>query len=353
MKYRKKCTRLRPKALFISFVSFALLAAVSSCILYFQNKSGQTAMQVNGEPVAKEEFKLFEDGNLANTVNYFNLKYNAEYTEDFWNRSFDGEVPCELLRKNTIEQLVKVKIEQKLLKDYGIVTDITYTNFLENLKKENKRRNKALKSKQVIYGPVNYSEREYYDYLLTTNIIKLKEILVQKGIIKVSVSNLMDFYDKNSETLFPSTDTIKTSKLRITYVNKDGSINQEAKLAAYEAALKAKERIDAGEDFDKVAADTNQEKKALFQVFDHSSERIDTMTYNKVLKQIKDLKPGQITGVINDNGAFWILKVIERKGGDRKSFEEGEDYVRTKYVDEKYEELVNALIKKADVKYFY
>lgn len=66
--------------------------------------------------------------------------------------------------KDTDQRVILMKLEQQLLNKNGVVGDISYDAFINELNNVNQEREKALESGSPIYGPSQYSEKVYYDY---------------------------------------------------------------------------------------------------------------------------------------------------------------------------------------------
>ena len=66
---------------------------------------------------------------------------------------------------------------------------------------ENSRRLAAKKSGKIIYGPVQYSEEVYYNYLFSNMVNKLKEYLAT-NVFRISDNELRAFYENRKENLF-------------------------------------------------------------------------------------------------------------------------------------------------------
>lgn len=76
-------------------------------------------------------------------------------------------------------KIIAAKVEQQLLKEYNIMTDISYSHFKSSLKEENKRRANALEKGEKIYGPKQYEAKVYYDYLYS----EAKERFIQEVLL--------------------------------------------------------------------------------------------------------------------------------------------------------------------------
>lgn len=79
------------------------------------------------------------------------------------------------------DRVIFAKIEQQMLKDYGIIEDISYSAFRKKVKEENARREQAMQAGEKIYGPKVYDARVYYDYIYSEAKERLiKEVLVNQ-----------------------------------------------------------------------------------------------------------------------------------------------------------------------------
>ncbi len=158
---------------------------ITSVIPLQANTFGQfhdpnVVLTVNNYPVGREEFVWFMEQQRAGVFQYVKTKCDLDYGKDFWDKPCDGNTPRMLLQKRTIEKIVSEKVQQILFKELGLISDISYSSFLVNLERLNQEREKAVQNKQVIYGPVRYTQLQYYGHWMTTMQIQAKEILAKR-----------------------------------------------------------------------------------------------------------------------------------------------------------------------------
>jgi hypothetical protein len=158
------------------------------------------AFYVNGEPISKEEFCHFSSQERASVIQYFRDKYKIDYGNDFWNTCCEGTTPAEFLIKRIIDTLSYIKIQQIQAKKRGLIIDISYSKFLNELNAENTRRAVAKKNNTPIYGPVQYSDMVYYNYRFSNLVIQLKTKLNDE-LFKVTEEALVAFYVKERKSL--------------------------------------------------------------------------------------------------------------------------------------------------------
>lgn len=353
MVYVKKKSRnlLSPRNLILCIVVLICLVSLTFAAFQFTKNNEKVVMTLNEQKISKEQYELIMNSNIANTVNYFKQTYNLDYSKSFWTTKIKDETPLDYIIKATVKDLTLISIQNELLDKYKINSYSSYSEFLKLLDKENKRREEAVKNKQVIFGPKKYGEREYYNYLLSNNLIKLKDLLVKDETIKVTDDILKDYFSKNPNIVTQSFDTIKISKITLTYVDSKGNVNKDLKNKNLEILNAAKSKLDKGADFSTLAKEINLDKNVLTQTFDDSTARMDSKLNELVFNTVQKLNPGQTSDVLDENGAYSILKIEERVKAPLKTFEESKEQVKARYVDEKFEELINKNVSTAKVEY--
>ena len=155
---------------------------------------------VNGEPVIVREFLLIAERARTGIIRYYRVNYKIGYGEDFWNMNIDRQTPGDLLKQRTLDTLVSIKIQQSLAYQFGLIADPNYKMFLDDFAAENKRRLEAKNAGKVIYGPVQYTEEVYFNYIFSNMVIRLKDILGRE-VFKINDGLLMDAYEKNKDSL--------------------------------------------------------------------------------------------------------------------------------------------------------
>ncbi len=161
----------------------------------------QIVARVNGDPIVLEEFKQKLVDNSASVYQYFNEKYGAVDSENFWTTGYSGEFPIEIARKKTLKELVEVKVQQQMAKEYGLQVNINYRDFMKELEEENKSRKQATVKGNVLYGPQQYDYNDYFTYSFNILRMKLQEELIGKEIL-VTDQDIKDFYGKNQNKYF-------------------------------------------------------------------------------------------------------------------------------------------------------
>jgi hypothetical protein len=197
---------------FKSLYCALLLALVASFSSAAAVENAAVAAKVNGEPVQADEFASFANTKKSLVYDYFKKAHGIDPGRNFWKERFGNESPLEKLKNTTMQDLVKIKVEQIMAKEHGLARDIRYSSFLKEWQKENKRRKAAAARNEVLYGPIEYGELDYFNYVHSNQVLRLQEKLLGNEII-IKDSEYKPFYDSHPD-LFrkKSTDKFSSSK---------------------------------------------------------------------------------------------------------------------------------------------
>lgn len=331
----------------VLIAAFAALIAIGATAAYTkqsQVSDFDTALTVNGVPVAAGEFRMhLSFVHVAKTYSYFKEKYGVDAGKDFWTTSYGGEIPIRYAREKTLQDEVRIKIQQILMKENGIAGDISYEGFLKSLKEENEKRQDAVKKGQAIYGPEQYGANEYFDYQLANYVYKLKQKLFS-GKSAASEEELRKKYESDKETYYRLPDYVKLEKITIPFGS--GTADRES---AEQLITKAKRMIDSGRAFGEVAKQFNRDGKAEEQIFDETTAKNDDYLVPELKAVAGSMEPGQISGLIETKDEFVIVKCTDKKTNRYQSYTDVLDKVKTAYMDEQYEQLINKLVGEAHV----
>lgn len=126
---------------------------------------------VEDEPITDRELNFFAEDCRSEVISYFYNNCNAEYSDKFWNTEYMGKMPKDQLLDRALEAAVRFKTEQIMMKEQGIVSNLSYSEFYKDFQSENKKRKKG---SDFLYGPKLYTEKGYFDYLHNNRLLELK-----------------------------------------------------------------------------------------------------------------------------------------------------------------------------------
>src|SRR5262249_25515755 len=149
---------------------------------------------INGEPIIAEELRARLIVERASVSQYFQDRYGASVSAEFWTSTFGGETPIKVLGRRALDGLVRTKVQIVLMRDHGIVPDATYAAFLRNWRHENQRRREVLSGGGSVYGPQQFSEESYYAYVGSNGVRDLRKVLAS-SVLAPTEEDLRTLYE--------------------------------------------------------------------------------------------------------------------------------------------------------------
>ena len=335
-----------------------LALVISSVYAGAQSVLPDTAIiaSVDNEPVVFREFMQQASRERSQVIRYFRITYGCEYTSDFWTQTFDGKSPSDILKKRTLDTLVKIKIQQIQAKKWGIMPDISYIGFLMMLEKENKKRLEAKNRNEVIYGPVQYTEEVYYNYIFTNMVNQLKSRL-ERDVFNISETNLKEIYDRDKDRKYLNGFYTKVLLINMmlgntTEAGVEDSVRNSAGIALNEIrncflrnenCLETESEIFKGNKFVSFVTE-----EIIFNDSVYAPEEENTLLAS-VKKQIATMGIGECSKIAELPGNVFFFRVLEKKSLGYRSFESCKNTVRSDYIDELYAAYFDSLLLKTSV----
>ncbi|BBH22307.1 hypothetical protein Back11_36520 [Paenibacillus baekrokdamisoli] len=166
----------------IGLLFLILIAFTAGCAAHVEHESSsakaniqEIVATVNGEPIRYGELEILMLRQRSDVIQYFYDKYNAEDSTQYWTTAFGKERPIDRLKSAALAEAKKIKIQQIIARNEGVVQRIDYSDFRNDWIQENDRRKRAAAQKQMIYGPLQYDENTYYEYLFSNMVLQVKE----------------------------------------------------------------------------------------------------------------------------------------------------------------------------------
>lgn len=327
------------RKIFAGFVVLCILVVVFSFISRHFVFNFQTAMLVNGEPVTVREFEQqMEYGYRAFTLNHFVQTHNIEVDKDFWDKELGGITPREFLMENTAKACALIKIQELKMKEKGILSDISYSSFLKDFERENKRRREIVSQGGVIYGPQQYSENDYFEYVFSNLQVDLKDQMA-KEYGWYEKSNLKDYYEENKDTYYRYSENIDILKLVIPY-------SMGTKEEIYNQLIAVSEMATDRESFEMMAGQIGEVED---QRFTEETARTDSRYFEALKLAAMELEENSVSGVIDDGENLAVIYCISKEETGYIPFDDVIDNVGKLYVDECYEKWLNDEFAKAEI----
>lgn len=295
------------------------------------NKEEKGILRINGVEILEEEYKMFLQDEKALTTNYFMHTYNAPYEENFWNTGYGDEIPLEYAKEKALETLVKVKIEDQLALEYGVVEDISY----EAIQKEI-RRDKS------IYGVQNMDFFQAYNIYHSKILLKTIE-QYKKLTPPIQQEKLEQEYEKMKEQFFDYPDELKILELKI------GNIQEANKQVIDQIVNDLEEGIRLSDLKEKYGAQCDIEEAIVEYGKNESKEATGTELANLLKEKAYSLQDFQMTEPFIFLDQYYILVCLERKDGEVESFEVARIKIEEQLKEEAFEEVVKKRVEQAKV----
>ena len=295
-----------------------------------------TIATVNGKNITAEEFSLFINQNRAMTYNYFDNKYGIDrYSRDFWNSQFGLESPTEYIREIALQECILVKLQQLVAQERGIISEIDYSSFKDDLAQENTRRKLVKQNGGILYGPVVYNTQMYYNHVFSQMLINLKRDMAQDE-FKISDMELSQEYEVTKMNRFRNRDQIQVEIITPRYdyetifIKLSAIVNSASELENLIKLFR-----------DKINIIDMQIDEDTYDLYSRQDERL--------LDSIYQLKTGQSCMFTVTNHRPKIIRCNERSMTGFKPFDQVKDLVRIKWINDRYRDWLNKLERQADI----
>jgi hypothetical protein len=327
---------IRILAILFCFCSFSLIAQTTI-------NDTMIVATVNSFPISLKEYQFCEKKCKASIIQDFQTTYKLKYDENFWNLSSIKPTPTEALKKKAFVSVVELKIQQELARELGLIQDFSYKTFLTNLQAENKRRFDALQNKQVVFGPEQYSEENYFDYLFTNLVIQIKKKL-SENTLGISDNQLRQIYEKRKNKLYKLDDFVQIQRVTLeTNAKNNIDLSKLTNKIMFNMINKDLDIVKLNDLFSclcKITADT--------LTFDPSKYTImEGETQAEIKRIVNNFKPKQKVYLKQDSRKIEIYKILQRKPLGFRSFESIKNGLKSIEINKLYSEYITKRLSEA------
>jgi hypothetical protein len=167
---------MRPDSRGFKVVAFVLCLAQASCAASW-TCDPNTVLVIDKYCVGQDEFNWFMQQERGGVLSQFVKDCGIEQGPRFWDSDCNGVTPRAAILKRTVDRLVSDKTEQKLFCELGLLASASYQDFIANLAAINRQREQAVMAHRVVYGPVRYTQQQYYGHWMANLRLRAKEKL--------------------------------------------------------------------------------------------------------------------------------------------------------------------------------
>ncbi|WP_053373848.1 peptidylprolyl isomerase [Paenibacillus sp. FJAT-27812] len=333
---------MKEKRLLIALASILILFIAGAFGLGSMPSTGsnaKTAFTIDKYNVSDREFEAFLQNNKALTTSYFKRTYNADYGKSFWTSTFNGENPLAYAKQKALDELTKVKVEQIIMMENGIVSDISYEAFLQSYEQENKDRAKKIANNQPIYGPQKYGIAEYYSYYQSMNVQKLIDKWTKEAKSTMSGDELKAYYDKVKQRYFHKGYAFDYEKISIH--TEAGKQEQLTKIR--QASIEKNIPVDEAAASLGVAVTTEQLTLDL-----EETSKEDTLSQN-LYTRFLDFSTGEYSEIEQSDSEAYMYRLVAKRDKGLEKYEDVKSSVIQLYVKEMLETEVVKRLKETKV----
>ncbi|MGL4736285.1 MAG: peptidylprolyl isomerase [Cellulosilyticaceae bacterium] len=297
------------------------------------------ALKINQKYVTHKEVGFVKKHLRGRVIAEVQGKYGLSYNTCFWDQPIDEGTPRQLLWDRLCETLIKHSICEELLKRYGLLNYDGFEAFEMMWRTTNQQRQNAVKKGEVIYGPIQYSRWDYFCYLMSNGMIHFKQRWFEACNSEISSDALQNFADSQPNLLGKEPTLYKVWRIYIPYVTLEGVIDQTQQRRSNQILKEVHQLLIEGHSLDPVLIARGVVLQRE-EIFGGSKQRTDLMTHRPVLEALGHMQVGTYSDVIESNGAYQIVLLLEKQEGKPRGFETNREYILSKYVDYQVEKLI-------------
>lgn len=336
---------------------FLILFLIQNSILFSQHAlSNSIVARVDGESVTLNELKLCEHKCKASVILEFKNKFGLCYDTDFWNKVIHGNSPAEVLRVKALNEAIDIKIQQLLARDMGLIKDIGYAAFITDLNTKNLLRKQDFLDHKVIYGPEQYTEENYYEYLNNNLILSLKQELNRRKVFDITDKKLHLFYENVKDSLYKLPDLIEVKRIEVhCLIRKSENIKNKQKDSNLLINSIQEQLLKTG--FNEV--EFNRSFKSICNL-KSETKRFDPLNHQnmegeesaEVLKQVEKTNTGKFSSITYTSDGFLFYQLIQRKKMGYSTFEAVKNSIKTNYISSIYKNYISNLRKNSIIEQY-
>jgi foldase protein PrsA len=279
--------------------------------------------KVNGQVITKEEF--------SRNLELYKSSYEQQYGRDIWNKDIDGKKFIDVVKEQVVEKLILDKLILEAAQKQGIeVTQDEVDSEIKAIKDYFDNEQKFLD----FLTSQNMTEEQFAEQVRRDLIItKFRDKAVEG--VTVSEKEMRDYYDKNTKKF-------KMDKVRASHILLDTK----------EDAEKILQRLKNGEDFAELAEQYSVDPSAKSNKGD-----LGYFGYGEMVEPFEEvafaLEEGEISGIVETQFGYHIIKVIDKEMVDPIPFEEAKKDIESTLLytarEQKYSEVLEELKKNAEI----
>ena len=191
------------------FLTYALVTATAAAPIADRPAPDATVLTVDRIPVPVRELALY----LARDRSAIVAEYQARGADigsaAFWQTPIDGVTPARKLVAKAKDDVVRLHVQLQLAASAHVNAPQTYDQLVRAWQNENARRANALDKGQPVYGPQQFSESDFIDYLLGNLGQQAQTELAARGDLDGSDAAARTYYTAHPDRFSGAFETVK------------------------------------------------------------------------------------------------------------------------------------------------
>lgn len=297
--------------LFVFAVILVVIAIVFAVIFTMQKTDSSVVARIDLVPITYGELNIY----FGESKNEAFSESGADDSASFWKMKLNGKPVIEIIKDKALQKAAKDKATEIILKESGLLTDISYNKLETEWEEENKRRDDNIKNGKPVYGVKQFSLKEFLDYRNSNLLLKYYDELIYK-IEKPSDEKLEKFYIEycKSNFEFKEPDYYKIQKIEIPIKSSTDISSTVEKLKKSIISYKK------GISFEELMKQNNPGGDSKVQIFNKETNDTDRNVNMLLLTQIQKLKLYEITDVVVSQQSITVARLVDYKEGQIMPF---------------------------------
>lgn len=326
------------KKLWIILPAAAVVAIAAIMLVFFLTRPPVLQLSINGEKVDQDEYLHVMNNEVYDVTQTFTTEYGANVDSKFWETDFYGKVPYRVLADHTIEKLKHLRAVYGLAEEKGYIDSAGYQALLTRFENENSSRKQKIENGEPVYGLSEFTLDLYMEYEMDAIQKEYCSDLNNQG-MQLSEEEINAYYEENKDILFRKDDDIELSYIKIDPVLEGFD---ESQMETFEQELEnLYKQVDENSPMSSVITGS----QLLFPYY-HSQKVLSAETaaqskaIGDVLELAAELKKGECTQVIEQNGTLYLIQCTDRVEYDYLPLEEVKDNIEKNLREQHYNELI-------------
>ncbi|WP_168735920.1 peptidylprolyl isomerase [Cohnella fermenti] len=324
----------RRRGLLTAMAVLAVAVAAGAVLLAVAARhldAGDRPVLAGGIPVVREELALLAGFDRAVVASEMLAASGEADSETFWTRERDGRSLLDELEERVKRRLVLGRAESLLALEAGVIEQAGYDAFLRRLEAENESRKRAQANGEVVYGPLSFDERTFYSYDAARLRSGTIAAWAEQGDAEPGEEELRREYEERKAD-FVQTGEVRLQWASFAYEQGDETSRQEAERAARQALA----AVQGGAELNEAAAEVGG--KTSEALLTSASKRSYALEYPLAMEAAAELRPGEPGAIVEERGAFHLLRCLSRAEDRALPFEEVREELAASLLDKRYEE---------------